>query len=46
MVQNHQSRDDIYINHVLTPHGEVEEEDKRMVKRVLFKELKYAEIAH
>jgi len=46
MVQNHQTRDDIYINHVITPHEKVEEQDKRMIRRVLIKELSLAEIAH
>ncbi|MBD3212162.1 MAG: hypothetical protein GF311_06080 [Candidatus Lokiarchaeota archaeon] len=46
MVQPHQTRDDIYINNVIIPHEKVRDEDKRMVKRVLFKELSLAEIAH
>ena len=39
MVQNHLYRDDIYINNVIVPHDKVKEQDKRMIKRVLFKEL-------
>jgi hypothetical protein len=46
MVQPHQTRDDIYINNVIIPHEKVREKDKRMVKRVLFKELSLAEVAY
>ena len=37
-------RDDIYINIVITPHDEVKNSDKLMVKRILLKEIARKEI--
>ncbi|MBD3195948.1 MAG: hypothetical protein GF317_12880 [Candidatus Lokiarchaeota archaeon] len=39
MVQDHQFREDIYIEHVLTPHDKVRKLDREEVRRILVKEL-------
>ena len=38
-VPPHPFRDDIYINTVITPHGEVKNSAKLMVRRILLKEI-------
>lgn len=43
-VPPHPSRDDIYINSVITPHDEVKNSDKMMVKRILLKEVATKEL--
>ena len=43
-VPPHPFRDDIYINSVITPHDEVKNSDKMMVKRILLKEVAIKEL--
>jgi len=43
-VRSHKLRDDIYINIVITPHDEVKNSDKMMVKRILLKEVATKEL--
>ncbi len=31
-------RNDIYIDKIITPHGEVKEEDKFIIRKILYKE--------
>ncbi len=35
----HPHRDDIYINEIITPHNEVKESDKKIVNRILLREV-------
>ncbi|MHA1884432.1 MAG: hypothetical protein ACXAAI_08300 [Promethearchaeota archaeon] len=35
----HPLRDDLYINQIVTPHNEVKESDKNIIKRILLKEV-------
>lgn len=43
-VPPHPFRDEIYINTVITPHEEVKNSDKLMVKRILLKEIAREEL--
>jgi len=43
-VPPHPNRPDIYINSVITPHDEVKNSDKMMVKRILLKEVAIKEL--
>ncbi|MFX1278050.1 MAG: hypothetical protein ACFFCI_22470 [Promethearchaeota archaeon] len=38
-VLGHPTRDDIYINQIITPHNEVRESDKNIINRILLKEV-------
>ncbi|MFX1326204.1 MAG: hypothetical protein ACFE8N_14735 [Promethearchaeota archaeon] len=38
-VLSHPTRDDIYINQIITPHNEVKESDKIIINRILLKEV-------
>ena len=38
-VLSHPTRDDIYINQIITPHSEVRESDKNVINRILLKEV-------
>ena len=38
-VLSHPTRDDIYINQIITPHTEVRESDKTIINRILLKEV-------
>ena len=44
-VQSHPQRDDIYINNIITPHEFVKEQDKKIINRILFKEVALTEIS-
>jgi hypothetical protein len=35
----HPRREDIYINHIVTPHNEVKDSDKNIVNRILLTEV-------
>ena len=35
----HPSRDELYINQIVTPHNEVKESDKIIINRILLKEV-------
>jgi len=35
----HPNRDDIYINQIVTPHNQIKDSDKTLVKRILLKEI-------
>jgi len=43
-VPPHPFKDHIYINTVITPHDEVKNSDKMMVKRILLKEVAIKEL--
>ena len=43
-VRPHPSRDDIYINQIVTPYNEVQLGDKNLVNRILFKEVARKEL--
>jgi len=38
-VRSHPERPDLFINQVITPHEGVSESDKKIIKRILLKEL-------
>ena len=38
-VLSHPSRDELYINQIVTPHNEVKESDKIIINRILLKEV-------
>ncbi|MFX0030262.1 MAG: hypothetical protein ACFE8B_13710 [Candidatus Hermodarchaeota archaeon] len=38
-VLSHPTREDIYINQIITPHTEVRESDKIIINRILLKEV-------
>jgi hypothetical protein len=38
-VRPHPSRDDIYINFIVTPSNEIQLKDKKLVNRILIKEV-------
>ncbi|MFX1567632.1 MAG: hypothetical protein ACFFCV_04600 [Promethearchaeota archaeon] len=40
----HPDRDDIYINEIITPHDMVTQSDKRLVNRILLKEVARNEV--
>ena len=35
----HPTREDIYINEIITPHNEVSKNDRQLVNRILLKEV-------
>jgi len=35
----HPSRDELYVNQIVTPHNEVKESDKIIINRILLKEV-------
>ncbi|MFW9825046.1 MAG: hypothetical protein ACFFE4_19045 [Candidatus Thorarchaeota archaeon] len=38
-VLNHPSREDLYINQIITPHSEVKDSDKIIINRILLREV-------
>ncbi len=38
-VECHPHREDIYINNVITPHDFIKEQDKKIINRILLKEI-------
>ena len=38
-VRNHSFREDLYVNKIITPSDEVEQEDKRLINQILLKEV-------
>lgn len=38
-VMPHPNREDIYINQIVTPHNQIKDSDKTLVKRILLKEI-------
>ena len=44
----HPSRDDIYINEIITPHDRITQSDEQLVNRILIKEVakRTVEISH
>ena len=39
MVKNHQIREDIYINDIIIPDEQITNQDRLIIKEILFKEL-------
>ena len=39
MVKEHQSREDIYINDIIIPNDQITEQDRLIIKQILFIEL-------
>ncbi len=38
-VQKHKYREDIYINNIIIPHNEINEQEKLLINKILYKEL-------
>lgn len=43
-VECHPYRDDIYLNNIITPHNLIKEKDKKIINRILLKELALEEL--
>jgi hypothetical protein len=42
-VECHPYRDDIYLNNILTPHDLIREKDKKIINRILLREIALTE---
>ncbi|MFX1339108.1 MAG: hypothetical protein ACFFDK_10910 [Promethearchaeota archaeon] len=43
-VEVHPYRDDIYINNIITPHDLIKEKDKKIINRILLREIALKEL--
>ncbi len=43
-VECHPYRDDIYLNNIITPHDLIKERDRKIINRILLREIAFKEL--